>query len=185
MAEKVLIVESERAARVICAEVLNGLGYNTEVAEDAPRALDILDTGQVDVVLMNSGLAGADDFKLVRAIKQKYPAVEVVLMRAPEAPDQTAQALRVGAYGSVSRPLRVNEIKHLFRQIEERQRLADDNRQVHGQLIASRGFGSLVGAYEKMEHIYPLIAKAAAKRPPVLILGKSGSGKEIVARALH
>ena len=185
MAGKVLVVESERAARETCAEVLNGLGYNTEVAESAPRALDVLSTDQVEVVLINSGLASADDFKLVRAIKQKFPVLEVVLMKAPEATDQTAQALQVGAYGCVSRPLRVNEIKHIFRQIEERQRLADDNRLLREQLKSSRGFGSLVGASEKMEHVYRLIAKVAAKRHPVLILGESGTGKEIVARAIH
>ncbi len=185
MSANVLIVDAEESARAQCDGVLRGLGFKTQVADVGPRALAILESGQIDIVLADARLAGLDSLELVKIIKQKYPGVDVVLMAEPGTMGTGFEALKFGAYGYVTKPFRVNEIRHLFQRLVEKQELTVENRLLREQLKAHHSFGSLVGTSEKMQKVYRLILKVAPNRHPVLIQGESGTGKELVARAIH
>jgi DNA-binding NtrC family response regulator len=186
MHANVLIADSEEPARALCASVLASLGFKTVLAESGPRALAILESREVDIVLADAHLAGFDNHELVKTIKQRFPEVDVVLMTERAESATGSQALKLRAYdGCVTKPFRVPEIQQLFGGLVERQELTRENRLLHEQLRTQQGFGSLIGTSTRMQDVYRRIIRVAAKRHPVLILGESGTGKELVARALH
>ncbi len=169
----------------MCAGVLKSLGFKTQIAEAGPRALEILHSQRIDIVLADARLAGFDDLELVKMIKEKYPGVDVVLMTESATMGAVVRALQLGAYGYVTKPLKVNELKHLAQHLVAKQELTAENRLLREQLKARHGFDSLVGTSEKMQNVFRLILKVAPSHHPVLILGESGTGKELVARAIH
>lgn len=185
MAASVLVVDDEKSARGVCVEVLRGLGLEVQVAESRAHALAVLEGGQIDVVLADVRMPGLSGIELLRIIKQKFPEIDVVMMTQPGITPAAAQAIGLGAYDYLLKPLKVNDLKRLFQRLAEKQQLTAENRLLREQVRTQQGFANLIGTSAKMQKIYCLIVKVAAKRHPVLILGESGTGKELVARAVH
>ncbi len=185
MSVNVLIVDSEESARELCASALKGLGLKTQVAETASRALSILENGPIDIVLAEGRLAGAEGLELLKTIKRDHPHVEVVMALGSGAAPGAAHAVKLGAYGCLTKPFQANEVRHLFRRLAEKQELSEENRLLREQVKTQLGFRNLMGASARMREIYQLIVRVAPKRHPVLIMGESGTGKELVARAIH
>ncbi len=185
MSTHVLVVDHEEQARGACVDVLKSLGFATQVAESGNRALALLETGQVDIVLADVRVAGLSGSELLRVIKQNYPAIDVVIMTGWGTIPEAIQAKRLGAYEYLTKPLKVDDLKRLLQRLVEKQELTTEDRLLHEQVKTRQGLGSLIGTSANMQKVYGLIVKVAAKRHPVLILGESGTGKELVARAIH
>lgn len=185
MSTHVLVVDDEESARGLCVEILKSLGFETEAAESATRALAILESGPLDIVLTDVRMPGMNGIELLSNIKKKYPDTDVVIMTGFGSIPTAVQAMKLGAYDYLTKPFKIDDFKSVFRRLVEKRELTDENRLLREQLKARQGFASLVGTSAKMQQIYRLILKAAAKRHPVLILGETGTGKELVARAIH
>lgn len=185
MRNRVLIVDDEESARELCVEILKTLNVETEVAESATRALAILESGQIDVVLSDVRMPGMNGIELLKIIKQKYPETDVVIMTGFGSVPSAVQAIKLGAYDYIAKPFDLDVFRNVFQRLIEKQELTAENRLLREQLKTRQGFANLVGTSAQMLKIYRLILKAAARRHPVLILGESGTGKELVARAIH
>ncbi len=185
MSTKVLVVDDEESGREFCAEVLKSLGIETQVAESGTRALAILESRQIDIVLADVRMPDLSGVELLKVVRRNYPEIDVVIMTGYGSIPAAVQAIKLGAYDYISKPFQVDDLKHVVQRIVEKQELASENRLLRERLKTHQGLGGLVGTSEKMQKIYSLIVKVAAKRHPVLILGESGTGKELVARAIH
>jgi len=185
MSAKVLVVAHDQPCGEICAQVLKGLGLETQTVEAADEALATLESGQFDILLADMRLPGMSGLELLKTVKQTYPDLDVVVMTGYGSIPSAVQAIKLGAYDYITKPFKVDDLENLFRRLVEKQELTAENRLLHEQLKAHQGFGSLIGTSAKMQKIYRLILKVAARRYPVLILGESGTGKELVARAIH
>lgn len=182
---KVLVVDDEESGREFCAEVLKSLGIDTQVAESGTRALAILESRQIDIVLADVRMPDLSGTELLKIVRRNYPEIDVVILTGYGSIPAAVQAIKLGAYDYISKPFQVDDLKHVVQRIVEKQELASENRLLRERLKTHQGLGGLVGTSEKMQKIYSLIVKVAAKRHPVLILGESGTGKELVARAIH
>ncbi|PYV18602.1 MAG: sigma-54-dependent Fis family transcriptional regulator [Acidobacteria bacterium] len=169
----VLILEDEPSSRELCSELLGGLGFDTVEAASATRALAILEHSPVDIVLTDVRIPGMSGIELLKAIKQKHPDTEVVIMTGYGTIPSAVEAMKLGAYDYLTKPFAVEEFQQVFKRLVEIQELTRENHLLREQLSG------------KMQKIYRLILKAAAERHHVLILGESGTGKELVARAIH
>jgi DNA-binding NtrC family response regulator len=188
MDRRALVVHSDETLRNLCASILKTLGYATEMADSATRALALLEDTQIDVVLAGVELPGATGVELLRAVKQLSPDTDVVMMADSGTIPEAVEAIKMGAYDYISnlgKPLKAEDLKHLLGRLAERQQLASENRLLREEVGTVQGFGSLIGASETMQAVYRTILRVAGKRHPVLILGESGTGKELVARAIH
>ena len=174
--------------RGVCAEILKSEGFEAHVADSVSRALTILESAKVDVIVADVRAPGSTGLGLLKVIKQKSPGTEVMMMADSGSVSEAVEAIKMGAYDyitNIDKPFKDDDLRNRLRQLMAKQQLASKNRQLQDDVRALQGFGRFIGASEVMRALYGLILKIAAKRHPVLILGESGTGKELVAHAIH
>ncbi|MFZ0313549.1 MAG: sigma-54 dependent transcriptional regulator [Candidatus Korobacteraceae bacterium] len=180
-----LIVEDERSVRECCRDVARSLGFSTQLAESRDEACRILDTANVDVVLLDLRLPGGNGLEILREVKQRRPEAVTIVMTGFATVQSAVQAMKLGAYDYITKPFNFDELRLELERVTDHLKLTTENRLLREQLRSKQGFGPLVGHSPEMEKLYRIIAKAAHSSHPVLILGESGTGKELVARSIH
>ena len=180
-----LIVEDERAVRECCREVARSLGFSTQAAEGREEAYRALEDGNIDVVLLDLRLPGNNGLDVLREMKRRRPEAVIIVMTGFATVQSAVQAMKLGAYDYITKPFNFEELRLELERVTSHLKLTAENRLLREQLKSKQGFGQLVGHSPEMEKLYRIIAKAAQSSHPVLILGESGAGKELVARAIH
>ena len=180
-----MIVDDERAIREGCREVAQSLGFNASVADSAEHAYRLLDTQNVDVLLLDLKLPGVGGLEALRQIRERRPDAEVIVVTGFGTVQSAVNAMKNGAYDYVTKPFSMDELKLLLERVASHLKLKTENRVLREKIRSKQGFGSMVGRAPEMEKLYRIIAKAAHSTHPVLVLGESGTGKEMVARSIH
>ena len=180
-----LIVDGERSVRESCKEVANALGFHTSVADSPERCYRILDSTNVDVILLDLRLRGTNGLEVLRDIKRRRPDTVVVIMTGYATVQSGVQAIQCGAYDYVTKPFNFDELRLVLDRVTAHLKMATENRLLREQMKSKHGFGAIVGQAPEMDRLFRIIAKAAFSTHPVLILGESGTGKELVARSIH
>jgi DNA-binding NtrC family response regulator len=180
-----LIVEDERSVRECCREVARSLGFNTQLAESCDECYRVLNSINVDVILLDLRLPGSNGLELLRQIRSRRPEAVVIVMTGFATVQSAVQAMKLGAYDYITKPFNFDELRLELERVTTHLKLTAENRLLREQLRSKQGFGQLVGHSPEMEKLYRMIAKAAYSTHPVLILGESGTGKELVARSIH
>ncbi len=183
--ETILIVDDEKNYPLILSSVLEDEGFETLTANSGQAALEILKSSDVDLVLTDMKMPVMDGIQLLEKIKDKDPDLPVIMMTAHGTVEKAVEAMQKGAYNYVLKPfdnerliLFVNKANAMYRVIKENRRLRHD--------IESRySFENIIGKSKKMQDVFEMIRKVAPVTANVLIEGKSGTGKELVAKAIH
>ncbi|MDI1449428.1 sigma-54 dependent transcriptional regulator [Polyangium sp. 6x1] len=183
----VMVVDDEPALRRSLARVLLAEGFDVMTAEDGAAALTLLSTARaVDVVLLDVMMPGPSGMEVLARIKEQHPEVEVVMMTAFGDIDTAVAAVRQGAYNFLTKPFGPTETVALaLMQAAEHKRLVDRTRLLEQRLVEHERFGELIGRSSRMQEVYRIALGAAPTTSTVLILGENGTGKELVARAIH
>jgi DNA-binding NtrC family response regulator len=182
---KILIVDDEANIRNALAKLLTKTGFTVKSAANSQEALAMLRSGQFDVVLTDLRMPAEDGLQLLREIKRRESAIEVVMMTAYGTIETAVQAMREGAYDYIEKPINMDRLPLLLGRAAERRALAEDNVRLRQVVSAREEYGNLVGRSEKITKLYELIEMVAPTAATVLIQGESGVGKELIARALH
>ena len=180
-----LIVDDERSVRESCREVATALGFHTSIADSPEHCYRILDSTNMDVVLLDLRLPVMNGMEVLREIKRRRPDTVVVIMTGFATVQSAVQAMKFGAYDYITKPFNFDELRHVLDRVTAQLKLATENRLLREQVKSKHGFGAMVGQAPEMERLYRIIGKAASATHPVLILGESGTGKELVARSIH
>ncbi|TYT76099.1 sigma-54-dependent transcriptional regulator [Desulfobotulus mexicanus] len=183
--ETILIVDDEKNYPLILSAILEEEGYETLRAHSGEEALGLLGESGIDLVLTDMRMPGMDGIALLRAIKEKQTDLPVIMMTAHGTVEKAVEAMQLGAYTYILKPFEnktliqhVSKAMDLYRVVLENRRLRD--------MVADRfSFSKLIGKSEAMQKIYTTIRKVAPSTATILIEGDSGTGKELVARALH
>jgi DNA-binding NtrC family response regulator len=137
------------------------------------------------VVLLDIKLPGTDGLELLFKIKHQHPETEVIMITGHATVDSVLTAMKSGAYDYLRKPFDADDLKLLLQRVTEHFRFSLENRITRESLKNHPGYGGMVGRAPEMEKLYRIIARVASSRHPVLIHGENGSGKEMVARAIH
>ena len=180
-----LVVDDDQVARELLAETLGREGYRVRVAGGGEDALRLAGAEPFDMALVDLRMPDLDGLAVLKQLAMIQPELPVVILTAFATIETAIEAVNTGAFDYLSKPFRMEEIKIVVRRTLDARRLARENLQFRQELRARYGFEGLVGQSHQMVEIYKLIARMAALDTTVLIDGETGTGKELVARAIH
>ena len=181
----ILVADDDAVARDLLVEVLTREGYRVRAAAGGAEAIRAAESEVFDVALIDLRMPDVDGLAVLARIRALDPAPPVFILTAFAAIETTIEAIRQGAYDYLSKPFRVDEIKLAVRRVLETERLVRENREFRQELRSRYGVERLIGQSPEMVETYRLVARVAALDTTVLIQGETGTGKELVARAIH
>jgi two-component system, NtrC family, response regulator AtoC len=185
----VLVVDDDRVLRRQLYWALEG-EHNVVEAEARAEAAEHLRGGRVDVVLCDLHLPPdlegiSEGLAVVEAARGMRPSVPVVVITGSESKEAALEAIRCGAYGFFEKPFDQEEVAHIVRQAARVRRLERENFKLRESLTGRLGFGRLIGSSAALERVIKQARAVAETNATVLLAGENGTGKEIVARAIH
>ena len=183
--ERILVVDDEEQMRGLLVKVLERKGYQVSVCGNGADALDFLEREPADLVVTDVRMPGLSGMEALRAIKELNPEIVVIIMTAFGSIDQAVQAVKEGAYDYINKPFKIDEMLLTIEKALEERRLRHEVSALRQELRTRYHFENLIGKSRAMQEIFGLIEQVAGSRSTVMVYGKSGTGKELVAKAIH
>ena len=185
MMEKILIVDDEKDTRDFMARALSGQ-YEVVTAADAELAMRQLESdASIRLMLSDIRMPGEDGLTLMKAAKAAHPNLAVVLLTAFGSIDQAVVAMKDGADDFLTKPVDLDQLELRVEKALKAHRLEAEVNDLKAQLDEKYGLGNIVGSSPAMQRVFRMVRQAAPTDATVLIEGPSGTGKELVARAIH
>ncbi len=182
---RILVVDDHVEMGRMLQEPLTDEGYEVELATGGAEAIRLVRGRPFDAILTDLRMEEVDGFDVLAAVRAVDPEVPVLLMTAFGNVESAVEAMRRGAWHYFTKPFRLDEVLIYLRRALEERRLRAENRALRQAAGGSSGLGALVGRSAAMRTLYELIGHVAHSNAAVLLRGESGSGKELVARAVH
>ena len=180
----ILIVDDERNTREGLQRALQDR-YNVLLAEDSQKAVQTLESTPVDVMLTDLRMPGVDGMGLLRrAMSLTNPPV-CIMMTAYGSIENAVQAMQAGAYHYVTKPVNLDELELVIQRALNSRRIEVENVNLHEQIDRRYGLENIIGESPAMRQLFETVQQVAPSRATVLITGETGTGKELIAKAIH
>lgn len=183
--EKVLIVEDEENERTGLAELVSAWGYRADTARDGAEGLEKVTSWSPAIVVTDLKMPRMSGLELLERIAGEAQTIAVIVVTAQGTIDSAVQAMRMGAYDYITKPIDTNRLRTILQNATALLGTRAELEVTRKKLRDNGSLGSLVGASKKMQEIFRLIEMVAPSTASVLITGASGTGKELVARTVH
>lgn len=183
----ILVVDDEPLIRKSLFVSLKQQGFNAFMASNAQEVLALLPKTKIDIIIADMNLPGVSGIDILRRVKKDYPDIEVVLITGYGTIETAVEAMKLKAFDYITKPIVDDEIKIVIQKIIEKKEILQENKDLK-QIIAKgnrSSFHGLIGASPKMQAVYRLIESVASTNATIMISGQSGTGKGVVARAIH
>ncbi len=182
---KILVVEDDESLRRSTQMVLDRAGYTTTVAIDVPQALEILKKTPHELVITDLSLPGPSGLELVKIIHSDYPETMVVVVTAYATVETAVDAMKLGAYDYLQKPVRPHDLMTIVGQALERSAMLDEIRHLRSSIDQKFGFDNMIGRSPALLNVLETARRVAQTDATVLILGETGTGKEVLAKSIH
>jgi DNA-binding NtrC family response regulator len=182
---KVLILDDEEIVRVSVCDDLRDAGYEAEVSDRAQGALERLGAAPFDVVVADIRMPDMDGIAFLETALQEHPDLVVIMMTAYAAVETAVRAMKLGAYDYLVKPFDPKELILILNRLRDHRQVLEENRRLRSALAERHGFHSLVGNSPPMHKVYETLGVICPSDCTVLISGETGTGKEMVAEAIH
>ena len=180
-----LLVDDETALRTVTAERLRERDFEVVEAGTGEKALELLDQFAFDVLITDLRLPGVDGRQVVNAAIGRYPTIVAIVITGYGNFKDALDAGKQGASDFVTKPFQFDELMHVLQKALEQRRLASENAYLRSQLEERYQFGGILGRSQPMRALFQLLETVARSNSTILITGETGTGKEVVARAIH
>ena len=180
-----LVADDEQCIRELCAEVALQNGMRVTTVATAQEALDALENSNIDILITDLKLGDSNGLDLIDQVHRIYSEVAVIALSGNGTTDLIINANRLRTVDYLSKPFRIEELRSSLERASLRVDLQNENRVLREQVRTQSGFGGLIGLSPKMQAVYKITHKVSQHDCPVLILGETGTGKEMIARSIH
>lgn len=185
MKSKILIVDDEPSHLKMLEAVLTEEGFQVQKADDGQTAVQAVEERFYDLILMDVQMSKMDGIEALKRIKEISPGIPVIIMTAYASVNTAVDALKSGAYDYLTKPLDIDELKILVQKALRHQQLEKENIFLREQLKGRFDFSNIIGQSAMMLQLFETMSLVAPSDATVLITGDSGTGKEIIASAIH
>ena len=182
---KILVVDDEAIVRESLRDWLSDVGHQVLTAENGPQALEVIEKQKPGIAIVDLVMPGMDGIELLRRAKEISPGIEMIIITAYGSIPTAITAMREGAYDYIEKPFCPEKAELLIERLVEHKGLIDENVFLHQKLEERYRFGNIIAKSPKMQQVIEVIKVVAKSSATVLIIGDSGTGKELVARAIH
>ncbi|MEM7622110.1 MAG: sigma-54 dependent transcriptional regulator [Planctomycetota bacterium] len=184
---RLLVVDDDPIVSESLAELLAEEGHETRSALSADEALEILADSprRAQVVLTDVSMPRGDGMELLEAIRERYPEISVVMLTGYGTIDNAVQVIRLGAVDYLTKPVVDHELDLALQRAMQQHELVQENTTLKQQLTDRFSLGNIIGGDTRMQRVYELVEAVAPSRTTVLMQGESGTGKSLIARAIH
>lgn len=182
---EILVVDDEDIVRESLQDWLEGVGYDVAIAASAEEALEILKKKKYNIMLADLVMPGLNGIELMKEAKKLYPILATVIITAHATIQSAITAIREGAFDYIEKPFCPEKVELLIEKLVEHQELIEENIALRRQIEEKFQFEGIIAKSSRMLKIFELIKTVAPTNATVLITGETGTGKEIVARAIH
>src|SRR5687767_5030458 len=167
------------------AERLSERGFDVVESDTGEKAIEYLDQFAFDILITDLRLPGIDGTRVIEAAKQRYPGIVAIVITGYGTVRDAVEAMKRGASDYVTKPFQFDELLHVLDKALEQRRLASENAYLRSQLEQRYQFGGILGRSRPMQELFHLLETVASANSTILITGETGTGKEVVARAIH
>src|SRR6201991_4222065 len=179
------VVDEDAAIRSACCEIASDLGRVPQTISGIDAARSVLRDQGIDILLLDLRAPLEEGLSLLHEIKALNPSLVVVGMTAFATVPAAVEAMRTGAADYLTKPFATDELTAVLERAMERRTTESESRRLRASLRSPQGWGNMDGRSPEMDKLYRILSKVAQSSHPVLILGESGVGKELVARSIH
>ncbi|MDT8393174.1 MAG: sigma-54 dependent transcriptional regulator [Bacteroidales bacterium] len=181
----ILVVDDEESVRDSLFSWFTDDGYYVKCAEDASKALTILESEDFGIILADLKMPGMDGLEMLRRIKALNKESIVIVMTAFATVDTAVKALKDGAFDYVTKPFDPDDLSHLIRNASKQLSLSEENEDLKRKVLSLENVEDLIGNSDAMQKVLEEVESVARTNSSVIITGESGTGKELIARAIH
>jgi two-component system response regulator PilR (NtrC family) len=185
MKANILIVDDEKAIRESLKMILEEEGYSTDVAQDGEEALQKIEAANFDAVITDIKMPKLDGIQLLEAASKISPDTFFIIMTAYASVKTAIDALRNGAYDYLIKPVEFDDVIIRIKRLMDYKALASENKALRQRISSDVGFSNLIGNSPAIKKVFSIVTQVAPTNSSILIFGKSGTGKELVAKAIH
>jgi DNA-binding NtrC family response regulator len=182
---RILIVDDEEVLRDVLDVMLRREGFECLLAVSGEEALNVLESEDVDLVVLDVMLPGISGIDTLRAMRISNPELPVIVITAFSSIDGAIEAMKYGAFHYIPKPFKNEEVILTVNKALEQRRLTHENERLKSELSDKFSYSNIIGKSETMRKVFDLIRLAAPSRSNILVMGESGTGKELVAKAIH
>lgn len=185
---RLLVIDDEANMRHMLSTVLKKADYIVDTASDGKEGLQMIEQDRYDFILCDIKMPNMSGMEFLEAARNLLNGTTVIMMSAYGSIDTAIAAMKLGAYDYISKPFKTDEVYLTLKKAEERESLKKENRLLKERIQIIEGdfnFGNMVAKSKAMRDIFQLAEKVAPYKTTVLILGDSGTGKELIARGIH
>ena len=183
--EKILIVEDEKSMSEVLRILLEGEGYDVVSAFDGYEGVDLIKKDIYDLVITDIRMPGLDGFEVLKTVKEVSPESIVIMITAFGTTESAIEAMKLGAYDYINKPFKIDEIRLIIKKAIEKKNLSTEIKLLKDRIKTTFQFENIIGKSPVMQQLLMNLPKIAQSLSNTLILGESGSGKELIARAIH
>ena len=180
-----LVIDDEKTQRDSLKGFLEHIGHNVISAETGQKGLTLLEKSSIHVVISDFRMPGLDGLKIVEEVKKINPAILVILITAFGDVELAVNVMKAGAYDFLTKPIDLDQLEIILKRAEEQFYMLEENKMLREKLHQNASFNDIVSASSQMENVLNLCARVASGTSSVLIIGETGVGKELIARAVH
>ena len=181
----ILIVEDDQSARIALSKILSRMGYEIFQAPSGEKAIDIITKEKIHLALCDIQLPGMDGLEILEKIKLLSKETAVIMMTAFGSVEKAVRAIKLGAIDFIEKPIDLDVLKQLVRSSLELPENIRNREALLKEIQEKKCFANMVGASRNMQEVFATIVKVAPARTTILITGETGTGKELVASAIH
>ena len=182
---RILVVDDELIVRESLIGWLNKSGHDVTGAEGGRQALEMLNEQDYDLVFLDIKMPDMNGIEVLERLKADYPQTMVVMITAYGSIDTAIQAMKCGANDYMMKPFEPEQLALLVEKLLQQKRVIDENIQLREHVATRIRYEELVGAADCMQQLFALIEEVAKVDSPILLRGETGTGKELVAKAIH